>query len=131
MGRKIVIGGVLVFIAWAVLDFLIHGVILGGTYAEQSGLWRPRAEMKIGVMYLAVLIAALSFAALWGWFVSDRTPAGGAKFGLVWGLGVGVSMGYGSYAVMPIPYHMALVWFLGTLVEAVVAGLIVGAVIRE
>ena len=37
-------------------------------------------------------------------------------------------MGYGSYVVMPIPYSMALTWFLGSLVEAVVAGLIVGFV---
>jgi len=131
MGKKIVIGGVLVFIAWAVLDFVIHVLILGGTYAQQPELWRPQAEMKMGVMYVAVLIAALAFAALWGWFVSDRTPVNGAKFGLVWGIGMGVSMGYGTYAVMPIPYHMALVWFLGTVVEAVVAGLIVGAVVRD
>jgi hypothetical protein len=25
--------------------------------------------------------------------------------------------GYGTYSVMPIPYHMALVWFLGSLIE--------------
>jgi hypothetical protein len=29
---------------------------------------------------------------------------------------------------MPIPYPMALTWFLGSLVEAMVAGIIVGAI---
>jgi len=38
-------------------------------------------------------------------------------------------MGYGTYSVMPIPYIMALVWFLGTLVEAVLGGLLAGLMV--
>jgi hypothetical protein len=40
-------------------------------------------------------------------------------------------MGYGSYSVMPIPYHMALTWFLGAVSEAMVGGVILGAIVRE
>jgi hypothetical protein len=40
-------------------------------------------------------------------------------------------MGYGSYSVMPIPYHMALTWFLGSVVEASVGGMIAGLIIKE
>jgi hypothetical protein len=32
---------------------------------------------------------------------------------------------------MPIPYRMAVTWFLGAVVEAVLGGLIVGAMLRE
>jgi hypothetical protein len=55
----------------------------------------------------------------------------GLKYGLLFGLGAGVSMGYGSYSVMPIPYHMAFTWFLGSVVEATVGGLILGAIVRD
>jgi hypothetical protein len=40
-------------------------------------------------------------------------------------------MGYGTYSVMPIPYSMALTWFLGAVVEAALAGLLVGKIIHE
>lgn len=50
---------------------------------------------------------------------------------MLFGLGAGVSMGYGSYSVMPIPYHMAFTWFLGSVVEATVGGLILGAIVRD
>jgi len=47
------------------------------------------------------------------------------------GFGAGVAMGYGSYSVMPIPYHMALTWFLGTLAEALVAAVVVGLLVKD
>jgi hypothetical protein len=40
-------------------------------------------------------------------------------------------MGYGSYAVMPIPYELAFVWFNGTVVEALIAGLITALIVRD
>ena len=39
-------------------------------------------------------------------------------------------MGYGSYSWLPIPYSLALVWFLGTTVEGVVGGLVAGLILR-
>jgi len=53
------------------------------------------------------------------------------RYGVLFGVGAGVSMGYGSYSVMPIPYHMALTWFMGTVIEAAVGGVILGAIVCE
>ena len=55
----------------------------------------------------------------------------GVWYGLIFGVGAGVSMGYGTYAVQPLPYILPLVWFLGTIVEAVVAGVIVALIVKE
>jgi hypothetical protein len=43
----------------------------------------------------------------------------------------GTSFGYGNDAVIPVRYRMALTWFAGTVVEAVVADLLVGGCVRE
>jgi hypothetical protein len=128
MTKKILLAGFAVFVAWEVLDFVIHGLILQPTYATLPALFRPQAEMKMILMVAVVLLAALAFAAAYGWFVSPKNPMTGLKYGLVVGFGAGVSMGYGSYSAMPIPYVMALVWFLGSWIEFAVAGLIVGAI---
>jgi hypothetical protein len=82
-------------------------------------------------LYIAVLIAAITFVLIYSSFFSSKGISTGLKYGLLFGLGTGVSMGYGSYSVMPIPYHMALTWFLGSVVEASVGGIIVGSIIRK
>jgi hypothetical protein len=120
-----------VFIAWSVMDFLIHGVILASSYAATPSLWRPMHEMKMAVMYLSVLITGLCFVLVYVLFFARRGVSIGLRYGLLFGMGAGVSMGYGSYSVMPIPYHMALTWFLGSVVEAAVGGVILGAIVRE
>jgi hypothetical protein len=88
-------------------------------------------EMKMNVMHMAVLIASISFAWIYVGMISKKSIAAGVRYGLWWGLGAGVSMGYGTYSVMPIPYLMALTWFLGSLMEGAVAGLIVGGISKE
>ena len=130
MVKKILLGGIAIFVAWEVLDFLIHGVILGSTYATLGNMFRAQADMKMGLMAAVTLIGALAFAAVYAWFVSPKSLVTGVKYGLVWGFGGGVMMGYGSYAAMPVPYVMALAWFLGTWVEFTVAGLLAGLIIK-
>lgn len=129
--KKVVFSVIAVFIVWTVLDFVVHWVILLPAYNATSSLWRPMREMKMPLLHLSVLISVVAFVCIYSQFFSRKGVATGLKYGLWYGLGTGVSMGYGSYAVMPIPYHMALVWFLGTLVEATLGGLIVGSIIGE
>lgn len=131
MGKRIVLGGIVVFIAWAVLDYVIHGVLLAGLYAATASLWRPMAEMKLGVMYVALFISALAFTALYAWLVDRKSASRGFSFGLLYGIATGVAMGYGTYAVMPIPYSIAITWFLGTVVEAAVAGVLIGLIVKN
>ncbi len=131
MAKKALLAGLAVFVAWEILDFIIHGMLLMPYYSAQPALWRPEGEMKLGVMLVATLIAALAFAALYAFFVRPKALASAVKFGLVWGIGGGVAMGYGTYASMPIPYYLALGWFLATVVEACVAGALVGVIVKE
>ena len=131
MGKRIALATVVVFVAWAVLDYLIHGVILASTYAATASLWRPMAEMKMGVMYGAVLVSAFIFVFIYARMVAEKGLARAIFFGTLWGIGVGVGMGYGTYAVMPIPYSLALTWFLGTVVEGAAAGFVTGVIVKD
>ena len=129
--KKIILSTIAVFLAWSVMDFILHSVILSASYAATASLWRPMGEMKMGVMYVAGLIASLAFVVIFARFFSNKGIITGLKYGLWFGLGAGVSMGYGSYSVMPIPYHMAFTWFLGSVIEGAVGGIILGAIIKE
>jgi hypothetical protein len=37
---------------------------------------------------------------------------------------MGIGFAYGTYAMIPIPYSLALSWFVSTLVQYIVAGII-------
>jgi hypothetical protein len=131
MKKKIFLSGVVVFILWSVLDFIIHDLILKSAYASTASLWRPMAEMKMGLIYVTVFIAALAFSAIYAYLVAKKSLMVGLTYGLLYGIAVGVGMGYGTYSMMPIPYCMALTWFLGTVIEALLGGLLLGAIIKN
>ena len=71
------------------------------------------------------------FVLIYALFFGKKGVGTGLAYGGLFGIGAGISMGYGTYSVQPIPYMMALSWFLGTLVEGILAGLIVGAIIKD
>jgi hypothetical protein len=86
--------------------------------------------MKWTLMYIVSLLCAAGFVLTYHWFVSNKSTMTGLKFGLMWGIVAGLSMGYGSYSAMPITYGTALVWFLGTIVEMGFAGWFTGMVVK-
>jgi len=89
------------------------------------------AEMKWTVMY----ISSFLFVCGWVWvyfkMIANKSPKTGIIYGLVTGLAHGISFGYGCYATMPIPYMLALGWFLSSAVVLTIAGWIMGMIIKE
>jgi len=122
---------VVLFIFWSLADYLIHGVLLSSMYQATSSLWRPMAEMKMFLIYITVLISAIIFVLIYTLFFKNKGIGSGLGYGFLYGLGAGISMGYGTYAVLPIPYKMALIWFVGTVVEATLGGLLLGLLLSN
>lgn len=131
MVKKVIIGTIAVFVAWMVLDALIHQVILSSAYKATADLWRPMEEMKNVLMVIVILISAIVFVYIYAEFVAKKSMNTAIKYGIIFGIGVGISMGYGTYAVMDIPYFMALTWFLGTVVETTLGGMLLGIIFKE
>jgi hypothetical protein len=129
--KKTILAILAVFVTWTVLDFIIHGLILGSAYTATPELWRPMAEMKMGLMYFTSLVAAVAFVYIYARFITDKGLKNAVLYGLIYGIGAGTAMGYGTYSVMPIPCFMASVWFVGTTVEFAAAGLVTGLIIKK
>lgn len=131
MSKRALIAVVVIFIAFVAMDFVLHGVILERYYAQSSELWRPQDQMIGWLLWVAVLVGAAAFVYVYDRFFAVKGMKTAVVYGLVFGIGSGIGMGYGSYAVMPIPYAIALGWFLGTVVEALVAGVLLGTIVKE
>jgi uncharacterized protein with PQ loop repeat len=119
-----------VFILWSVLDFLIHSVLLQSTYQETAHLWRPMDEMKMPLMSFVTLTFSICFVSIYSYLIDSKSLQSGIKYGVIFGIATGTSMGFGSYCYMPIPLSLAFSWFAASLVELSLAGLVVGLVIK-
>jgi hypothetical protein len=130
MAKRAILAVLAAFIVWSILDYLIHGLFLQSTYEATASLWRPMDQMKMGLMYLVTLVFTTCFVAIYGFLVSRKSIGSGIKYGVLFGLAIGISMGFGTYSYMPIPLALAWSWFFGSLIEAIVAGAIVGAILK-
>lgn len=130
MSKRAVIAAVLVFIAWNIFDFLIHGVLLMDLYMASQGLWRPMEETKQGVMQLSVAGHAILFCLLYDRFIASRGLSTALAYALIWGLAAGLGMA-ASYAWMPLPPTLVWGWLAGSVVEGLAGGVILGLVVKE
>jgi hypothetical protein len=119
-----------VFVTWSILGFLLHGMILTSTYAATPQLWRPMAEYKMTLGTIVTIISAICFVIVYAQWITDKRLQTALLYGLVFGIGRGIAMGYGSYAAMPMPYMLALAWFLGAVVDGLAGGLVLGLIVR-
>jgi hypothetical protein len=116
--KRFVYASVLVFLLGQVLGYLIHGVILAPAYLATEKLWRPQAEMmsNMWIMWVTGLITAVLFVFIFVKGYEGKGVQEGLRFGFLIGVLMSLPAAYDTYAMLPIPYSMAVRWFLcGTL----------------
>lgn len=131
MAKRTIWAVVAVFVAWAILDFILHGLLLRSAYEATPDLWRPMDQMNMVLMYFVTLVSAVCFVLIYGLLAGQKSLALGIRFGALFGLAAGISMGFGSYSVMPISLTLAWGWFIGSWVEGIAAGAIAGAIMKS
>ena len=119
-----------IFIAWSILDFFLHRLLLRGPYEATAHLWRPANEMNLPLIYFVMVVLIVCFALIYGLLVKEKSLASGIRFGALFGLAISVSVGFGTYIHMPIPLTLAWGWFFGGWIKAIAAGAFVGALIK-
>jgi hypothetical protein len=133
MFKKFLIAIVVVFVAIEVMDFLLHGLILKSLYMSTPSLWRSVQDMGrfMWVLYVVTFLQSIGFVYIYYKLIGNKSPFRGLWYGLTFGFTVGVGMGYATYAMLPMPYSLALGWFLGSIVIFGIAGWLTGLIITE
>ncbi len=124
--KKLWITVVVVYVVNQVLHFLIHAMWLGETYASLSDIWRPEAEMmaKQWIMFVTAAVYCFFFVYLFAKGCEGKGLGEGVRYGVIIGLFVGVFSAYDWYVILPIPYSLALKWFLSGMVASIVMGVV-------
>jgi hypothetical protein len=84
--------------------------------------------MKIGLFYVIYLFVAFFFTLIFSKGYEGKGIMEGLRYGFYVGMMMAVPMAYGMYGSMPIPYSLALQWFLYGLIEYLLCGMAVALV---
>ena len=103
MIKRVILAIVVTFVVWSALNFVLHNVILAKMYEDTAEFWRPMEEMKMPLMQLMPFVQMLCFTGIYAMLAEKKSLAAGVKYGVLFGLAVGVPMGFGTYSYMPIP----------------------------
>ena len=134
MNKKFLIAWVLVFVAWMLGSFVVHGVLLHDDYMQLPNLFRPEADAQqyFAWMILAHVILAGAFVWIYAQGVQDKPwlPQG-IRFGIAVALLTIVPTYMIYYVVQPMPGMVVIKQMLFDGVLLVILGSIVAALYRQ
>ena len=130
MNKRFVPAWVVLFVAWMVEGFVVHGTLLGSDYLTLPQLFRPQADAQgyFGWMVLAHIVMAGAFVWVYERGISGERPwlGQGVRFGIAVALLTVVPTYLIYYAVQPMPGAMVAKQIVFDAVGVVVLGIIVG-----
>ena len=126
--KKLLITFVVVYVLLEVMSYLIHGVILSSTYMseEVKTAFRPETEMNsnMWIVFVTDLIWSFFFVFFFAKGYEGRGIMEGLRFGFYIGLFWALVSSYQTYAFVPMPYSLALKWFIWGMIEMLILGVV-------
>lgn len=131
MTRRIWFGFLAVFLATQTFEGLINFYVLGPAYSQWSHLWRPIVEVKFWMLPFTGMFFSFFFTFIFSRGYEGKGVGEGVRFGFYVAMMVVLPHAYGTYALMQIPYSVALQWFVYGSIEYVIAGVILAIVFKS
>jgi hypothetical protein len=128
MSKKLWLGFVAVFVLVFLLDYVVNNFLMMSDYMETMQLWRPEAEMKVGVIMVTQLFFAFFFTFIFSKGYEGKGLMEGLRYGFYVSLMMNVPGAYLTYATMPVPYMLALKWFLYGTVQYLIYGAVLALI---
>jgi hypothetical protein len=128
MNKKFWIGFVVVFVLMEIMMFLVHGVILDSAYQATQSVWRPDMKSLMWIYQVLAVIGAFFLTLVFSKGYEGKGVMEGLRYGLYIGIWMSSGMAYGSYAMINIPYSLALQWFLYGVIGYIIYGIVLAMV---
>jgi hypothetical protein len=79
---------------------------------------------KMWIYHLLALIGSFFFAFIFSKGFENKGIVEGVRYGIYVGIWLSIGKAYGTYAMIAIPYSLALQWFIYGVLEYVIAGVV-------
>ena len=129
--KKFFIAFIAAFVFIFIFGFLWYGKFMDPIHKEVPVLWRTEADFgsHFSWLILGQVVVAFFFTLLYARFV----PAGGVGLGVVLGILVAllyIGSDFIGFAIHPLTTKILGGWIIGSLIEFVIAGAIIGAIYK-
>jgi hypothetical protein len=134
MNGKFIIAVVVMFIAWMIEGFVVHGWLLAPEYMKVMSLFRPETEQAGYLPYMLLAHLILAFAFVWIYVKGKEAKpwaAQGARYGLMVSLLATTPTYLIYYAIQPMPGNVVLMQIVLDTIGSMLMGLIVAWLYRE
>lgn len=132
--KRFVVGSLVVLAVYLIFDYLVNAGVLRTAYESEAlkKLWRPDFADKTWIMWIINVIWSFLFSLI---YIKGYEGRGGMMEGVRYGFWIGlfmsVPMAFGQYVVYPIPFQLALQWFVFGTLQSVICGAALAFVYRS
>ena len=127
MNKTFLLSWVVIFIAWMLGSFVVHGVLLNSYYADFPNLYRTQEETQAFMHYMLLAHVLLAGAFVWIYqrgVTSAAWPGHGLRFGVAHALLMPIPGYMFYYVVQPMSGALAIRQALGDTLLLIVLALI-------
>lgn len=126
--KKYVIASIAAFMTFQLFDFITHGIILSKAYEELSNVWRPDMMSNMWIIYTTSFVMSFIFTYIFTRSYKGKGIVEGVQHGVTIGLLLNVVGMFNQYAIYPIPFSLAIQWFIYNMISFTVAGIVVSLI---
>jgi hypothetical protein len=113
-----------------IFEFVIHGLLLKGTYFETRHLWKSQSVQGMAFMGLSQYLFSAFTVFLYTRKHDGKGAIEGLRFGLILGM-ILLSLDIATYSYLPIPFTLVLSWMVANLLKGIGAGLVASMVYKD
>ena len=121
--KRFIIASIIVFIVYQICNTLIHMFLLSGIYMQTEEVWRTDMNQVMWIMWVNDFIRAFLFVLIFIKGYEGKGWAEGLRYGILMGVFLQLSMSLGMYTTLPIPFTLAIYWFVLGLIQIILMGI--------
>lgn len=132
--KRFIICFIVIFVILEITNYLVHGIILSATYADDAVnfIYRSSEEMmsKMWIMYIMDLIWSFFFVLIFVKGYENKGILEGLRYGLYIGIFYVMVQSYNSYVIYPIPYSLAFLSFIYGVIQVLILGVVASLIYK-
>jgi len=129
--KKFVIASIVVFVACQIIEMIVHGFLLGSIYGTLKEVWRPDMMDKMWIMYITSFVFSFLFVYIYTKFYQGKGIIEGLFFGTIIGIFMNFCGIFNQYVIYPVPFSLAIQWFIYGMIEFIIIGAIASLIYTE
>lgn len=128
--KKALIATIVVFIVHEVVNFLVHGMILGSVYQTMMDTWRPDMNSMMWIMNIGNLIFAFFFVFIFAKGYEGKGIMEGVRYGLIMAGLITIPGMLAQFTVYNVTFTLTIYWIIFGFIQLVIDGIIVSLIYK-